>query len=322
MRLTLLPFQRLALAACVLLSVAASSAAEVNLLVFGDWGGGDLPEQRDVARQAAQYAKTNKLKFDAALLLGDNFYKKMEGGTKDPRWQTEFELMYDRDLLAMPFYAALGNHDYEDTKYMAQLTYGREHPESRWKMPAKWYRLSIPEDKPLITVLVLDSNYAKLSAEEWEKETAWFKTELTNKNNAAWTISTAHHPLFTAGQHGDTKKIIAEWGPAIKAAKLDFYLCGHDHDLQHLEMPGWPTSFLLAGGGGAKIRPMKRDDRGPFSRSLNGFLHLKLTEEQAIGTFVSKDGKIVHQFSRNHEGKITVIQTTGRDKPGKDTGEK
>ncbi len=296
-------------------------AAEVNLLVFGDWGSGGVPEQKEVAKQAASYAKTNGIKFDAALLLGDNFYKKMDGGIKDPRWQTEFEQMYDKDILAMPFYAALGNHDYEEKKSQTQLEYSRLNPESRWKMPAKWYRVSLPEKNPLVTVLVLDSNYPRLSTNDWQSETTWLKTELARKDNATWTITTAHHPLYTSGQHGDTKKIIAEWGPLIKEAKLDFYLCGHDHDLQHLEMPGWPTTFLLAGGGGAKIRPMKRDDRGPFSRSLNGFLHLRLAEDQATGTFVSKSGEIVHQFTRSAAGKVEVVKTTGRDKPAKDKGE-
>lgn len=298
-------------------------ATEVNLLIFGDWGNGGGPEQKAVAKQAGEYARTNNIKFDAALLLGDNFYKRMDGGVKDPRWQSEFEEMYDKKVLDMPFYAALGNHDYEDTKYLTQLEYSRIHPDGRWKMPAKWYRLNLPEKDPIVTVLVLDSNYAKLTDDEWKTETAWFQQQLERKDNAGWTIATAHHPLFTSGQHGDTKKIIADWGPILKKDKLDFYMCGHDHDLQHIEMPGWPTTFLLAGGGGAKIRPMKRNDRGPFTRSLNGFLHMKITAESATGTFITLTGEIVHQFKRSADGKIEVLSTTGKDKPKKDTeGEK
>lgn len=314
--------QRLALFVGVYLLCLSGFGAEVNLLIFGDWGNGGGPEQTAVAKQAAEYAKKNNIKFDAALLLGDNFYKKMDGGVKDPRWQTEFEKMFDPEVLAMPFYAALGNHDYEGEKSQMQLEYSRLHPDGRWKMPAKWYRVNLPEKDPIVTVLVLDSNYAKLSDDEWKTETAWFEKQLQSKDNAGWTIATAHHPLFTAGQHGDTKKIIADWGPILKKGELDFFMCGHDHDLQHIEMPGWSTTFLLAGGGGAKIRPMKRNDRGPFTRSLYGFLHLKVTAETATGTFVTKDGEIPHQFTRSSTGKIEVLSTTGRDKPGADKGEK
>jgi len=41
------------------------------------------------------------------------------------------------------------------------------------------------------------------------------------------------------------------WGPIFKKYKLDFYLCGHDHDLQQLTVPDWWTSFILAGGMGS-----------------------------------------------------------------------
>lgn len=315
--------RHLVLLLCLFMLVSTAFSAEVNLLVFGDWGAGLTPAEVAVAKRAAAYSTESGVKFDAAFLLGDNFYKKMDEGINDPRWHSEFEDLFDPQVLAMPFYAALGNHDYEDSKAIAELSYSKKHPESRWKMPAKWYRVDLPEKDPLVTVFVLDSNYARLSADEWKKETAWLKEQLQRKDNARWTIATAHHPLYTSGQHGDTKRLINEWGPLFKQYKLDFFLCGHDHDLQHIEMDGWPTTFLLAGGGGAKIRPMKRNDRGPFARSLNGFLHLRLGEDKAIGTFVTKDGKIPHRFSRSVAGEVETLENTGRDQPKEDKeGEK
>jgi hypothetical protein len=54
--------------------------------------------------------------------------------------------------------------------------------------------------------------------------------------------------------------------------KVDFYIiCGHEHTLQHLEMPQMSTSLVVAGGGGAKRKPMLRDQRWPFSKSTLGF---------------------------------------------------
>lgn len=305
-----------------------SFGADVNILAFGDWGQTNSPAQRATAKQMATYATKNNVKFDAALTLGDNFYSKMPGGVTDARWEVEFERMYDRQALPMPFYAALGNHDYEPDKDAAQLAYAKQHPESRWKMPDRWYRVEIPADKPVVSVLVLDSNYPvqppkrALSPEQWAAQLKWIKTELSKPRPGKWIIATAHHPVFSNGQHGDTKRIFEEWGPLFKEHKLDFFLCGHDHDLQHLEVAGWPTSFILAGGGGAKIRVMKRDDRGPFSRTLNGFFHLQLTPEMATGKFVSAAGDVVHEFTRTVAGKVKVIKTTGRDKAkGKDKGE-
>lgn len=296
-------------------------AAEINLLGFGDWGDGNTAVQIATARSMAAYATNHNVHFDAALVLGDNFYHKMPGGVSDPRWQTEFEQMFDARALPMPFYVALGNHDYEENKAAMQLAYARENPASRWKLPAKWYRVELPADKPLVSILVLDSDAKPLGETAWNEERAWLEKELAKPRPGVWTIAIAHHPVVSNGQHGDNKTVSQDWAPLFQKYKLDFYLCGHDHDLQHLQVAGKSTTFVLAGGGGAKVRPMKRDDRGPFSRTLNGFLHLQLTPELATGKIVSVNGEVVHEFTRTLDGKIKVIRTTGCDKPAPDTGE-
>ena len=297
-----------------------AGAAEINLLGFGDWGDGSTPVQIATARQMAAYATKSQVRFDAALLLGDNFYGSMPKGVDDPRWQTEFERMFDPQALPMPFYVALGNHDYEPTKAAAELAYAKKNPDSRWKMPAKWYRVELPADKPLVSVLVLDSNIKALGQAAWREELAWLEKELAQPRPGVWTIAVAHHPVVSNGQHGDEKNVAESWGKLFQKYKLDFYLCGHDHDLQHLQVAERSTTFVLAGGGGAKVRPMKRDDRGPFSRTLNGFLHLQLTPELATGKLVSVSGEVVHEFTRTPDGVVRVVHTTGRDKPAHDTG--
>ena len=89
------------------------AAADVNLVAFGDWGA-DTPAQQAVATAVAAYVEHNHIKLDAVLLLGDNFYVNIPGGVNDPQWKKLFEQMYDPTRLAVPFYACLGNHDYDD----------------------------------------------------------------------------------------------------------------------------------------------------------------------------------------------------------------
>lgn len=290
------------------------------MLAFGDWGWTNSPQQQMCAEQMAAYAVSNHVRFDAAVLLGDNFYYGMTDGVEDPRWQIEFEQAYDSTVLAMPFYAALGNHDYEGKKAATELAYALRNPKSRWKMPGKWYRVEIPEENPLVSILVLDSNLDKLSREERTQQLRWLEQELERRRDAQWLLVAAHHPLYTSGQHGDSGKLQKQWGQLFQKYNVDFFLCGHDHDLQHLQMPGLHTSFILAGGGGAKIRPMKRDDRGPFSRSLHGFFVLKLEPGRATGEFISSQGELVHRFVRTRDGEIHILSTTGRDVPGEFRG--
>lgn len=291
-------------------------AAEVNLLLFGDWGySGSGSKQRDVAEQIVEYARKQRVQFDAALLAGDNFYSELKDGADDKRWRSQFEEMYDRRALPMSFYASIGNHDYSKRKVQAQFEYARQNPSSRWKLPAKWYAVDFPTNKPLVTVLVLDSNSGRLSSEERKKQIQWLETQLTDPANGSWTIAVAHHPLFSNGRHGDTPTLIEDWGRLFRKHRLDFYLCGHDHTLQHLEVENWPISFMVSGGGGAKLQDIRRDDRGPFFRALHGFVHLQFTPKQATVKFICVEGKVVHEFTRSATGTVNVLQTTPSDPP-------
>ncbi len=246
------------------------------------------------------------------ILLGDNCYIKLTG-QEDVLWDEMFEKMYDPKALDFPFYAALGNHDYSNGAVSFELNYSKAHPESRWKMPAKYYRVELPADKPLVTLLVLDSCKDQMKPQEWTAENAWIKLELAKPRKTRWLVCAAHHPLFSNGDHGDNGVLQRVWGEMFKKYGVDFYLCGHDHDVQHLEIPGWPVSFVLAGGGGARIRPMLVDRRGPFSKSTFGFADLQFTPDCAKCRLVSGSGKVIHEFSRTPDNKVTVTFTTPSD---------
>ena len=86
-----------------------------------------------------------------------------------------------------------------------------------------------------------------------------------------WLIALAHHPLYSNGIHGDHAHLIADWEPPFKEHGVNFYFCGHDHDMQHMEFEGHPTSFVLSGGGGARIREIKEIKHGPFGQGIYGF---------------------------------------------------
>lgn len=293
---------RLAVLLLAWLCVAQPCRADVELLVFGDWGWPETHEQEEVARSMAAYARAQRVRFDAALLLGDNFYGRVDAS----RWRSDFEEMYDSEALPMPFYAALGNHDYSAGNVERELAYGKMHPESRWRMPERWYRIELPADAPLVSVLVLDSNVGRLGG-DWKQEQAWLARELARPRPGKWLIVLAHHPLFSNGEHGDSQNLIESWGPLFRTHGVDFYLAGHDHDLEHLEIAGWPTSFVVAGGGGASGGQIERHERGPFARATNGFLHLHLDAREARGTLISEGGKPLHAFTRSLEGAVKVL---------------
>jgi hypothetical protein len=74
-------------------------------------------------------------------------------------------------------------------------------------------------------------------------------------------------------------------------------------------------SFIQAGGGGQTATDMRWDSRGPFSRKLHGFAHVRITPQLAEVKYVSaKDAKVVHYFTRDVENRVKVAYTTGRDR--------
>ena len=283
----------------------------VNFLTFGDWGT-NTPKQKQVAETMAAYAEKEG-NIQACFLSGDNFYMKLSG-VKDPIWKSCFEDMYDIKRLNFPFFACLGNHDYDGNKNTTELEYSKLNPNSRWKMPARWYRVNLPGDKPLVSILMLESTFEKFNKNDWETQKVWMDAELAKTPEGVWKICVAHHTMFTNGAHGDNGKLQAEWKPIFDKHKVDFYLCGHDHDLQHLEIPGQTVSYVLAGGGGAGTRPMIKDQRGPFSKASNGFGHFSFTPEKTTVHLIDADGREIHSFEKSRNGDVKVITAGESDK--------
>jgi len=291
------------------------AAGDRHFLMIGDWGWSeDRQPQRAVAEGMKAYVRGLNIQTEGTFLLGDNFYGAFPGGVECPRWKTDFEDVYPADVFPGPCWAMLGNHDYDDepvTKLQAELGYQKAKPGTRWTMPAKWYRFSWPAENPVIDALVLDSNYhnaaISLTMEERAQQMKWLRAELAKPRNAPWLIALGHHPLYSNGAHGDMKSLIEEWGPLFQEHAVDFYFCGHDHDMQHLEFENVRTSFVLSGGGGAVVYPIINFWRGPFSQAIYGFTHLQVNREKFIVRHLDPERKQVHAFSKTTEGKVEVL---------------
>ena len=278
----------------------------MRLLALGDWGL-ETTDRLKVADAMAAYDADHG-RPEGALLLGDN-YKLKTGQESDAQFHELFEGTYDSRRFAFPFYAVLGNHDYEKNKSEIELGYASRHEGTRCAMPARWYRVDLPQENPLVTVLVLDSNKDNMPARDWQAEMEWMNQELS-KPHGKWSICCCHHTMFSNGSHGDNGVLQGVWGPILKQYKVDFFVCGHDHTLQHLQPEGWTTSFVVSGGGGAGRRPMLRDNRGPYSRSVIGFAAFDLTPDKATVRLIGGDGALLHEFTRDGAGRVTVGHTT------------
>lgn len=298
-----------------------ASPDERQILVWGDWGANDdRKAQTAVAQGMARYVKGLSAAPCCQFLLGDNFYGSFKGGVNSPRWKEQFEDMYPAAVFPGPCHALLGNHDYDDApgiKIVAELQYARTHPGTRWHMPANWFEVSLadPQGHPLAECLLLDTNYknrlVSLSADERARQLRWVEQRLAAPRLAPWLFVMGHHPLYSQGVHGDSKALIADFDGLFRKYGVQLYLAGHDHDLQHLEFEGHPTSFVISGGGGARARHGEMEKapkkRGPYAQTVYGFSHLQLTRERFTLRHLDANGRLVHAFSKTPEGVMTLI---------------
>jgi tartrate-resistant acid phosphatase type 5 len=294
----------LALCGAVYCSVLLAAGRQVNLLALGDWGA-ETKAEAEVARGMKTYVEGHDFKPDAVLLLGDNFYMTLSGGVKDARWQRMFEQKYDSNFLSASFYAVLGNHDYSTNSDRVELEYAKAHPDSRFKMPGRWYRADLPPEHPIVTLIALDSDTEPLGRRRWAEQIEWLEGQLAGQR-APWTICFAHQPLFSDSAHGDDKNLQKDWGPLFRKYHVDFYLAGHDHCLEYLEIPGWSTSFIVSGAGGQSVYPIE-GHRAKFARSTHGFVRLEISTGTAHVSFVDEKGKTLYTFQKNRQGQVKAV---------------
>jgi tartrate-resistant acid phosphatase type 5 len=294
-----------------------------HLLFVGDWGTDlYLKQQSATAQSMRLWVERHGIKPEALTMLGDNWYGRLGGGVTSSRWSSQFELMYPESHFPGPAYAVLGNHDYErlgSSKVDAELAYGSSR-KTRWTMPARWYTFEFPRANPVITFLCLDSNlpgtkgwnllpwYFTMSASDREQQNAWLREQLGKPRTTRYVAVVTHHPLYSNGQHDNNPLLIKQWGDLFRQYKVDFMFSGHDHDLQHLEFDGHPTSFVISGGGGADLVGfVRKPTASQWGEKALGFTDLEVTPEGLLVRHVGLDAKQVYAFRKTAQGQVQVL---------------
>ncbi|HEY7547827.1 MAG TPA: metallophosphoesterase [Blastocatellia bacterium] len=250
----------------------------VRLFAFGDFGVG-VGNQKTTA--AAMLDAHRKEPFDFAITLGDNFYYEGLVSPTDPRLKTFWDELYDP--FGIHFYAILGNHDWRlSDSPAAEILYSQRSPS--WRMPSPYYTFTAGPTQ----FFALDTN------EISQAQLLWLD-EALQKSTARWKIVYAHHPIYNVGEHGDNKELIERLFPLLKG-RVDIYLAGHDHNLQHLK-PESGVHFFVCGGGGARLYKVAPDERSLFAESKNGFMVIEADANELKAQFIDKDSKPLYEYT-------------------------
>jgi hypothetical protein len=184
------------LAAAALASLITLCAAQQTVIgIIGDWGFSPdgYPTSGSVSQQNQYYQYQNLVAqalgaqcqtsgCHLVLGTGDNFYEygiSSSVGVMDPQWKSGWQNVYSHAALQnIPFYHCLGNHDYASSNYLVNFTDGDPtatplthynssiwpqieytwfDPQQRWKMPGRYYNVSITNVPVPFGLTVMDS---------------------------------------------------------------------------------------------------------------------------------------------------------------------
>jgi tartrate-resistant acid phosphatase type 5 len=255
----------------------------IRVVAFGDFGTGD-EHQKAVASAIA--LRNAQAPFNMGMTMGDNFYLCGVRSVKDSKWKSRWEDLYTP--LGFPFYAALGNHDYGNPPVICPAQRGSPDSEvaytahsTSWKMPARYYTYRAGP----VQFIAVDTEGWSDAQLEWIKETL---VASATDPDVKWRIVYGHHPIYTSGVHLNERRIgelRLRLLPVLKAGHVDIYICGHDHDLEHLRSEG--MEFLICGGGGAKLRGFwHKDPLSVFTDSAHAFLDITIDPRKFTAQFL------------------------------------
>ena len=279
--------------------ITSTTKDSISFLVVGDWGRKGGQAQSDVANEMDVYSRKHNVEF--IITTGDNFYPSGVTDISDPHWKLSFEDVYSKSGHRVDWYPTLGNHDYMLNPY-AQVEYSLAN--SRWKMPNRYYSLNknITDKVSAIFLFTdtspfIDAYHSVEMSDVNQQDTAaqldWIKQQLINSDDE-WKLIIGHHPVYSAGPHGNTPELIAKLKPVMLQTNTDFHISGHDHSLQHLKLPGEPVDYLISGGG-SQATSIKRHPYDQFSRAVPGFMIMTLYSNYARVYFYNKFGRLIYR---------------------------
>ncbi len=247
--------------------------------------------QRMLGQSMAKIASVDKP--DLVLYLGDNFYGRGVGSIDDPKWKSAFEDIFDPEILSMPFYAVLGNHDHYKNA-QAQVDYSKKS--ARWRMPAYYYSFERKlEDGTLIEFFGLDTeNLNDKTQLEWlDKSLA--------KSKGDWKIVYGHHPVYSsavtyAKQTEKTRQILES---IFIRNKVNLYISAHNHSIEVLKEHS--GIHYVVSGAGSRPRSVRWTEETKFAHADIGFAWFRIHGSTMEMNIVGKDGLILFsdQYSKN-----------------------
>lgn len=142
-----------------------------------------------------------------------------------------------------------------------------------------------------------NGNGHKVHDQDSTAQKMWIEKQLSNTSqNIRWKFIVGHHPMYTGGsrtENHDTISIRRILQPWLEKYKVDGYLSGHEHSLQHIVPANGVHHFIS--GSSSERTPVKMLPTSRFARSEYGFMVFSITGAKTLVQVVNYEGKIIYR---------------------------
>jgi len=246
--------------------------ARAGFLAIGDFGTADSA-QRDVARAMTDWTAAPGHRMDALVTTGDNVYP----NGAPARYRGALDEPYAGLRRSAPLWATMGNHDVVAGHGTAELRH--------LALPALPYVKRLPGAE----LLFLDANHVDGA------QARWLKTRLAAPG-PPFRVVVFHQPAWSCSRHGSTAAVDRLWVPIFERYRVALVLNGHDHNYQRYTSRR-DVTYIVTGGGGAALYPVRDDCRGLPTRdaavSRHHFASVQITGRTMTVTAVAATGAVL-----------------------------
>jgi len=156
-----------------------------------------------------------------------------------------------------------------------------------------------------VAVVMLNSNFNKLTEAENARQIDWYKNTLQKLDadpSVQYIITGCHHSPFTNSKIVGPSTAVQEKfvPPFLHSKKSRLFLSGHCHGFEHYQVEG--KDFFVIGGGGGLHQPLgKSIDHEDLAEGYKPMFHYLTVHRKADGLEVTSMG-LKKDFSGFDEG--------------------
>lgn len=259
-----------------------ASGTPFTFVVWGDSGVGGTGQWQIATLLAAQNP-------DFLLHTGDLIYPSGAARDYDPK----FFKVYKSLIARAPFFGSLGNHDVVTANgqpFLNAFDLPRNGPAG--VTPERNYSFEWGD----VHIAVIDSTASESTQKKFIAP--WLEGDM-KRSRAAWKIVAFHHPPFSSGMHGDSRRIQRTLVPVFEQARVDVVFNGHDHLYERFAARNGVTYVVTGAGGAGRYRRAHTS----AARSVKFFNDdWSITRVEVKGRIfkvrqIARDGRIVDEWT-------------------------